>query len=96
MLLLGRISIASGHSVVPFMCACFYRTFAFCLAFLLPFVWFATARNDIDPAHASFSRTQVLKWLERQDVTVAGMHVPYPAMGHLTMTKRGLELELLK
>ena len=48
--LLGRISIASGHSVVPFMCACFYRTFAFCLAFLLPFVWFATARNDIAPS----------------------------------------------
>ena len=48
--LLGRISIASGHSVVPFVCACFYRSFAFCLAFLLPFVWFATARNDIAPS----------------------------------------------
>ena len=48
--LLGRISIASGHSVVPFMCACFHRSFSFCLAFLLPFVWFATARNDIAPS----------------------------------------------
>ena len=48
--LLGRISIASCHSVVPFVCACFYRSFAFCLAFLLPFVWFATARNDIAPS----------------------------------------------
>ena len=48
--LLGRISIASCHSVVPFVCPCFYRSFSFCLAFLLPFVWFATARNDIAPS----------------------------------------------
>ena len=50
MLLLGSISIASCHSVVPFVCPCFYRSFSFCLAFLLPFVWFATARNDIAPS----------------------------------------------
>ena len=48
--LLGRISITSGHSVVPFVCPYFYRSFPFCLAFLLPFVWFATARNDIAPS----------------------------------------------
>ena len=48
--LLGRISIASVHSVVPFVCPCFYRSFSFCLAFLLPFVWFATAQNDIAPS----------------------------------------------
>ncbi len=48
--LLGRISITSGHSVVPFMCPYFYRSFSLCLAFLLPFVWFATARNDIAPS----------------------------------------------
>lgn len=48
--LLGRISIASCHSVVPFVCPCFYRSFSFCLASHLPFVWFATARNDIAPS----------------------------------------------
>ena len=48
--LLGRISIASGHSVVPFVCPYFYRSFSLCLAFLLRFVWFATARNNIAPS----------------------------------------------
>ena len=48
--LLGGISIASCHSVVPFVCPCFYRSFSLCLAFLFPFVWFATARNDIAPS----------------------------------------------
>lgn len=48
--LLGRIFIASCHSVVPIVCPCFYRSFSFCLAFLFPFVWFATARNDIAPS----------------------------------------------
>ena len=53
-------------------------------------------RHDIDPTQAAVSRAHVLSWLERQGITVAGMHVPYPGMGQLTMTQRGLELELLK
>ena len=53
-------------------------------------------RYDIDPVMAAESRAQVLNWLESQGLTVAGMHVPYPGMGNLTRTQRGLELELLK
>lgn len=53
-------------------------------------------RHDIDPVKAAESRAQVLNWLESQGLTVAGMHVPYPGMGNLTRTQRGLELQLLK
>ncbi len=53
-------------------------------------------RHDINPVKAAESRAQVLNWLESQGLTMAGMHVPYPGMGNLTRTQRGLELELLK
>ena len=48
--LLGRISIASCHSVIPSGASASTAHSLFCLAFLLPFVWFATARNDIAPS----------------------------------------------
>ena len=48
--LLGRISIASCHSVIPLGAPASTAHSLFCLAFLLPFVWFATARNDIAPS----------------------------------------------
>lgn len=53
-------------------------------------------RYDIDPVMAAESRTQLLKWVESQGIEVAGMHVPYPGMGKLSRTQRGLELQLLK
>ena len=53
-------------------------------------------RYDIDPVMAAESRAHLLGWIESQGITVAGMHVPYPAMGKLNRTQRGLELELLK
>ena len=53
-------------------------------------------RHDIDPVQASITRAHVLKWLDQQGLTVAGMHVPYPGIGKLITTQRGLELELLK
>ncbi len=53
-------------------------------------------RYDIDPVMAAESRAQLLKWVESQGIEVAGMHVPYPGMGKLSRTQRGLELQLLK
>ena len=53
-------------------------------------------RHDIGPVQAAATRSHILSWLEKQGITVAGMHVPYPAMGNLTMTQRGLELQLLE
>ena len=53
-------------------------------------------RYDIDPVMAAESRAQLLKWVESQGIAVAGMHVPYPGMGKLNRTQRGLELQLLK
>ena len=53
-------------------------------------------RYDIDPVMAAESRAQLLKWIESQGIAVAGMHVPYPGLGKLNRTQRGLELQLLK
>ena len=53
-------------------------------------------RYDIDPVMAAESRAQLLKWVENQGIEVAGMHVPYPGMGKLSRTQRGLEQQLLK
>jgi hypothetical protein len=38
---------------------------------------------DIDPEKAVRTRLQLLEYLERNDIRVAGMHIPFPAIGTL-------------
>ena len=53
-------------------------------------------RYDVDPKQAAETRAHVLDYLAKQGMSVAGMHVGFPAMGKLVPTDKGLVLSFFE
>ena len=58
------------------------------MAIQMPFPQVAVT-YDIDPKKAVETRLKLLKYLSDNDIQIAGMHIPFPAIGNLRKDKSG-------
>jgi glyoxylase-like metal-dependent hydrolase (beta-lactamase superfamily II) len=58
------------------------------MAMQMPFPQVAVT-FDIDPKKAVETRLKLLKYLSDNDIQIAGMHIPFPAIGNLRKNKSG-------
>ncbi len=48
-----------------------------------------TVAYDTNPEQAAESRQQLFKYLSKNDIQIAGMHIPFPAIGNILKRKDG-------
>ncbi len=57
------------------------------MAIQIPYPQVAVA-YDVDPKQAIESRKNVMKYVSENNIPVAGMHIPFPAMGKITVQEQ--------
>ena len=82
--------LESDHSKI-FICGDLMHA----MAIQMPFPQVAVT-YDVDPVKAVESRQQLFNYLSTNKIKVAGMHLPFPAIGHLRKSKsHGYEFDLI-